>query len=130
MNHIQKDLANLKEGIDSAKTNLAKLEGVESEILHQLKKEYGISSVEEAKTMLNDLTKELEDHKNWHRDVGNPMLEKHDRLLIGPDGNDGLCLEVSKIVDGFKTIRNLGYGVIAAIVIDLVTRLMNLPAAK
>ena len=63
MNHIQKDLADLKEGIDSAKTNLAKLEGVESEILHQLKKEYGISSVEEAKTMLNDLTKELEDHK-------------------------------------------------------------------
>jgi F0F1-type ATP synthase membrane subunit b/b' len=63
MNHIQKDLADLKEGIDSAKTNLAKLEGVESEILNQLKKEYGISSVEEAKTMLSSLTKELEDHK-------------------------------------------------------------------
>ena len=69
----------------------------------------------------------LDDHLTKHDDLYWPMLKRHDKTLYGPDGDDGLCFEVKQIVNGFKTIKNLGYAVIVAIVIDLVTRLMNLP---
>jgi hypothetical protein len=69
----------------------------------------------------------LEEHIIKHNDVYWPMLKKHDELLVGPKGDDGICFDVREIVNGFKTIKNLGYAVITAIVIDTVTRLMSLP---
>lgn len=48
VSQIQKDLLDLKKGIDEAKINQAKLRGREEELLNQLKKDHGLSSVEEA----------------------------------------------------------------------------------
>jgi len=48
VNQVQKDLLDLKKGIDEAKLNQAKLKGREEELLSQLKKDHGLSSVEEA----------------------------------------------------------------------------------
>ena len=48
VNQVQKDLLDLKKGIDEAKINQAKLKGREEELLNQLKKDHGLSSVEEA----------------------------------------------------------------------------------
>jgi len=69
----------------------------------------------------------VDDHLKKHEDVYLPMLKKHDKTLYGPDGDDGLCFDVREIVNGFKTIKNLGYAVILAIVLDLVARVMALP---
>ena len=57
---IQEDLLKLKDGIDLAKTNLAKLDGRESEILTQLKKNHGLSSIEEANNKLKELNGKIE----------------------------------------------------------------------
>ena len=48
VSQVQKDLLDLKKGIDEAKLNQAKLKGREEELLNQLKKDHGLSSVEEA----------------------------------------------------------------------------------
>lgn len=48
VSQVQKDLLDLKKGIDEAKINQAKLKGREEELLNQLKKDHGLSSVEEA----------------------------------------------------------------------------------
>ena len=48
VSQVQKDLLDLKKGIDEAKLNQAKLKGREEELLSQLKKDHGLSSVEEA----------------------------------------------------------------------------------
>jgi len=48
VSQVQKDLLDLKKGIDEAKINQAKLRGREEELLNQLKKDHGLSSVEEA----------------------------------------------------------------------------------
>jgi len=48
VSQVQKDLLDLKKGIDEAKINQAKLRGREEELLNQLKKDHGLSSAEEA----------------------------------------------------------------------------------
>jgi len=53
-----KDLSELKKGIDSAKTNIAKLDGREQETLTQLKNTYKLSSMEQVKKEIAKLTKE------------------------------------------------------------------------
>jgi len=60
MKEILDDLKRLKEGIDLAKTNLAKLDGRETELLRQLKKDHGLSSVKEAETKQVELQQDLE----------------------------------------------------------------------
>lgn len=67
------------------------------------------------------------DHLNKHTDVYDILINKHEKTLYGPDGDDGLCFDVREIVNGFKTIKNLGYAVILAIVLDLLARIMSLP---
>ena len=49
MKEIQSELARLKKGIDEAKGNVSKLEGREEELLRQLKTEYNLDSIDEAK---------------------------------------------------------------------------------
>ena len=58
MEAIIKDLSELKKGIDSAKTNIAKLDGREQETLTQLKNTYKLSSMEQVKKEIAKLTKE------------------------------------------------------------------------
>ena len=58
MKDIQKDLEQLKDNIDNAKNNLAKLEGREIELLKQLKKDYQINSIEDAKKEFTRLDKD------------------------------------------------------------------------
>jgi len=58
MKDIQKDLKQLKDNIDNAKNNLAKLEGREIELLKQLKKDYQINSIEDAKKEFTRLDKD------------------------------------------------------------------------
>jgi hypothetical protein len=68
----------------------------------------------------------LEEHIIKHNDVYWPMLKKHDELLVGPKGDDGICFDVKEIMKGFKTIEKLGYAVIVMILLDFVTRVMSI----
>ena len=68
----------------------------------------------------------VEDHLTKHKDVYDKMLNQHDKTLYGPDGDNGMCFDVKEIMRGFKTIKNLGYAVILAIVLDFVSRIMSI----
>ena len=68
----------------------------------------------------------VEDHFTKHADVYDPLLKKHEELLLGEKGDNGICSDVKKIVDGFKDIKKLGYAVILAIVLDFVSRIMSI----
>ena len=59
MQEVQRDLAELKKGIDLAKTNLAKLDGQESQLLLQLKKSHELSSEKQIQPEIDRLTKEI-----------------------------------------------------------------------
>ena len=56
---IQKDLLELKKGIDSAKISSANLKGRESELLNQLKKNHELSSEGEIDKALLKLDQEI-----------------------------------------------------------------------
>lgn len=58
MEAIIKDLSELKKGIDSARTNIAKLDGREQETLTQLKNTYKLSSMEQVEKEIAKLAKE------------------------------------------------------------------------
>lgn len=63
MEQMREELEELKKGIELAKTNLAKLEGAEAELLRQLNKDFEASSKEEAEEKLEELTEEMEGHQ-------------------------------------------------------------------
>ena len=67
----------------------------------------------------------LDDHLTKHEDIFYPMLKKHDKTLYGPDGDDGICFDVREIVNGFKTIKGVGYAVLVTIVVDIATRFIK-----
>lgn len=58
MKDILKDLAQLKKGIDEAKTNISKLDGREQETVKQLQSAEKLSTLEEAKSLYADLEKQ------------------------------------------------------------------------
>lgn len=55
---VKKEMNQLKENIDGAKNNLATLDGREMEILKQLKKVHGLSSIEDIKKKIKEFEKE------------------------------------------------------------------------
>jgi flagellar biosynthesis chaperone FliJ len=78
MKDIQEDLKNLKDNIDNAKTNLAKLEGRESELLKQLKKDFGVNTVEEAEKKIAQLEKEYKKKKESIEKDYKTLKEQYD----------------------------------------------------
>lgn len=60
MSNLTNKLLALRETIESAKTNSAKLEGKLSGFMEQLEKDFGCKSVEEAQTKLKNLEKEIQ----------------------------------------------------------------------
>lgn len=60
MKNILADLTNWKEQIDEAKSKKSELEGSSKEILKQLKKNHGVSSIEDAQKKIVKLSKESE----------------------------------------------------------------------
>lgn len=78
VSQVQKDLLDLKKGIDEAKINQAKLKGREEELLNQLKKDHGLSSVEEAsKKVLTLETSRVSIEKN--------IIDKYSELKASYD---------------------------------------------
>ena len=69
----------------------------------------------------------VDDHLKKHEDVYDPMLKRHDKTLYGIDNDDGIVYDVKEIINGFKNIKKIGYAVIAAIISDIVIRLLYLP---
>lgn len=66
-------------------------------------------------------------HIQEHTILLDPMLKNHEVILFGEKGDNGMVLQSKEIAKGFNTLRNLGYGLISAIIIDLVFRVMSLP---
>jgi hypothetical protein len=56
---IQKDLSELRKGIDLAKTDLANLDGRKSELLRQLEKNHELSSEEEVNEEIKRISEEM-----------------------------------------------------------------------
>lgn len=78
LTNIQTDLTELKKNIDLAKTNLAKLDGRNQELLLQLKKNHGLSSIEETNERIQSLTKEIaEEEKRIEKEYA-ALREEYD----------------------------------------------------
>jgi uncharacterized membrane-anchored protein YhcB (DUF1043 family) len=76
--NIQNELTRLKEIIDNAKNNLATLNGRKIELLKQLKKEFGISSLEEAKEKIKKLQSESKELENKIEQDYKTLKEEYD----------------------------------------------------
>ncbi len=59
MDKIREDLNNLGKEIEQAKTNISQLEGRREEIINRCYEEFGVSSEEKIKILLDTLGKEL-----------------------------------------------------------------------
>lgn len=57
---IEEKLLDLKSEIDEAKSNVARLEGQKTALMSQLKTEWGVSSIKEARTKLAELQKKCD----------------------------------------------------------------------
>jgi len=68
----------------------------------------------------------VEDHFTKHADVYDPLIKKHEILLLGEGGDNGICKDVNEIKNGFKTIKSVGVGIIIVVGADLATRLMSI----
>jgi uncharacterized membrane-anchored protein len=78
MKDIQADLTTLKDNIDNAKNNLAKLEGREIELIKQLEKDFGIKTVAEAEKEVVKLEKESKKRKEIITTEYNKLKEQYD----------------------------------------------------
>ena len=67
----------------------------------------------------------VDDHLTRHKDVYDKLLNKHDVTLYGEKGDDGITYDVKEIVNGFKTIKGVGYAVLVTVAVDIATRLIN-----
>ena len=67
----------------------------------------------------------VEDHITKHKDVYDKKLCRHEVALFGEHGNDGITFDVREIVNGFKTIKGVGYAVLVTIVVDIATRFIK-----
>lgn len=67
----------------------------------------------------------LDDHITKHKDVYDPMLKNHQVLLVGEKGDNGLVFSTKEIVNGFRTLKKIGIGVIVAIAADMILRLIG-----
>jgi len=67
----------------------------------------------------------IDDHVIRHIEVYDKLLYKHDTTLYGEKGDDGIAYDVRDIVNGFKTIKGVGYAVLVTIVVDIITRFIN-----
>ena len=66
---IQEDLTSLKGEIDAAKTDIAKLDGREAQLLTQLEQNHGLSSAEQIQSKVKKLTEQTEkDTKQIEKD--------------------------------------------------------------
>ena len=63
---------------------------------------------------------ELDNHLDWHRDVGDKMLNRHDILLIGKDGGNGLCSDVKEIKNGYATMKGIGVAILIALISNII----------
>jgi hypothetical protein len=59
----------------------------------------------------------LYDHIKKHDDVLDPMLKRHDNVLFGEKGDNGLCLEVKQLSNSIKTI---GIPILIALIITII----------
>jgi hypothetical protein len=58
INAIEKKLQSYKKDADTLKTELAKQQGIRQSLMDRLKKEYGITSIEQVEKKLADLNKQ------------------------------------------------------------------------
>lgn len=73
----EKELLELKEEIDSAKTQLAELSGQEKYLRERLKKEWGCSSIKEAEKKLGDLSVEVDALETKYTELSAQIREKY-----------------------------------------------------
>jgi flagellar biosynthesis chaperone FliJ len=69
------DFNNLKKKIEQAKTNRDRAEGAKSKIEEQWKKEFNISTIEEAEQLIKDLEKDIEKDENKLEKLYNEIEE-------------------------------------------------------
>ena len=67
----------------------------------------------------------IEDHLTRHKDVYDDKLIKHEIVLFGKDGDNGMVYSVREIVNGFKTIKGVGYAVLVTVAVDIATRFIK-----
>ena len=67
----------------------------------------------------------IDDHLTKHKDVYDDKLDKHEIVLFGKDGDNGMVYSVREIVNGFKTIKGVGYAVLVTVAVDIATRFIK-----
>ena len=64
----------------------------------------------------------LYEHIKKHEDVFDPMLKRHDQVLFGEKGDNGLCLEVKQLANSIKTI---GIPILIALIITIIQNFLK-----
>lgn len=67
----------------------------------------------------------IDDHITRHNEVYDVKLKRHDIALYGEKGDDGMVYDVREIVNGFKTIKGVGYAVLVTVAVDIATRFIK-----
>ena len=58
---------------------------------------------------------ELCKHLQRHEDKLDSKLHRHDILLVGEDGNEGMVADVRDIKKGYATMKGIGLAILAAL---------------
>ena len=64
----------------------------------------------------------VDNHLQKHEDVYDKTLIRHEKILFGPEGGNGIVFDVKSIVQKLDTLKAIGVGVIIAIIADIVLR--------
>ena len=64
----------------------------------------------------------LDSHLQKHGDLYDKLLNKHEVILFGEEGDNGIVFDVKSIVQKLDTLKVIGVGVIIAIIADIVLR--------
>ena len=69
--------------------------------------------------LVKDVLGKLDNHLHRHEDKYDSMLERHDTILFGKDGDDGITSEVKDMGKLKKDIHDLKWILLGAVAVQL-----------
>jgi len=96
-------------------------------------------SIEGHEGRIKKLEKVQDDHLQRHEDVYDPMAKKHEKLLLGEDGSDGMVRTINNIQNTLDHINQkltekddnnkwLTRAIISTLITSIITAIMTLIA--
>jgi uncharacterized protein (UPF0216 family) len=74
---------------------------------------------------LEDANEKVSDHFQRHEEVLDPMLKRHDKVLFGEDGDDGIVFDIKQLNEMKSKVDRLFWAVLGAIVIEIAVSIIK-----